>query len=148
MILEQIKNLKNGRFFRIQYKTDVALSAAMKNKGYKVVKLVTKTVRTGVNYENMASTKPREERQNHTTNNYEPIIVNKLYPNSKTGLDYLRVATVKKGNARITYHITTPEGEYDSDSFDKEWLIPSKRGSFEAPPVQNIKLENIIKIGA
>lgn len=146
-LTDTMKGYTKGSYIRIQYKTDVtpSMKASAKKLGHKVEKRVTKTVRLGCDYHKMKSTIYAKENGRGTRDMYEAEVIEDLvYQNKKTDTLYLRVGTVENDNNETIWLL-------DGHEVDKativELLVPSyfnRKGSME---VQNIKLENIEKLG-
>ena len=56
-IINKVREIPAGRFFRVRYTTKVKLRAEYEKKGYSILKIVDTTTRTGVKYKNIAGVK-------------------------------------------------------------------------------------------
>lgn len=159
-IIEKVNAIRPGTFVRISYKSEVPVRASDKKAGIKMWKEVSTTVRTGVNYGNIASVIARkseetDEPKRAYTNPYEWVIKDKVKVHTGTGKEYLYVASVNGGHhTKTTYFYEGPViGVIDmGNSIDeklKEVVLPSyfNRGSNGANEVRTISFENIISIG-
>lgn len=143
-----LTNYNKGSFIRIEYVTDVtnSMKASEKKLGNKIEKRVEKTVRLGCDYHKMKSTIYAKENGRGTREMYEEeVIEDLLYQNKKNDTLYLRVGTVENDNNNTVWLLN---GEVVDKETVKNFLVPSyfnKKGTME---VQNIKLENVRRLGA
>lgn len=162
-VITNAKELKNGTFMRVAYKSDLPLKAAHKNEGYRISKITETTGRLGVRYgmihtviERKANT---EESGRNYTNNYEWEIPNKVAYNSNTNREYLTIANVPHGhNTRHKFIVEKPNGDtYTVDNLNEEKNLVinsywnrdySNCGEIKYIPVENILRLNDIGIKA
>lgn len=142
LVLDKLARIKGGAFFRMKYKTDLPLKAAYRNLGYSAVKYSEVTVRTGVKYDHIARV---EVKGNDRENNYVWIIPYRASHNTKTGLDYLNVATCV-GNAYPHNKYVVNNTEITAKELkDNGYLIDSYWNRKDGE-VRVIKFDNIIEI--
>ena len=147
-IINTINNIKAGAIFRLTYKTEVTSSA--KFKDIKVYKIVSQSVRTGVDYNNIEEVKEmREEKPATEHKSYcHPIVVNRIYEHNTNGTLYFRVAKVNNhANTTVSY-IMVKDGVTTEITEDeaKTYTRPSAWKISAPAIVKNIKLENVISI--
>ena len=136
-IIAEVSKKKSGTIFSIGYTTDVTLKSEYTKKGWRIIKKVVKTVRTGVKYDNLASViKKREELANEISHNYtnpfEYVIPNRVCRHTTKGTEYLCLASFKGNPSHTEYIIETPQNvtvvltadEFMSSSY-KELVRPS-----------------------
>lgn len=149
-LIQKIRNIKKGTFVKIYYKSEVPLTAAAKREGNSVIKLTEKLVRLGVDYTHIARvvaeealrTTPKKERAPWC--HWEiPHILAKH--NNKDDY-YLSVATVT-GHSGKSIYLINGELSTSQDVADCGYVLPSYFNAHEAPVVQTININNIIKIG-
>ena len=160
MFNEDIKNyieaVPNGQMIRVMYETKLPVKAAFKKQGIEVTKVTETTFRTGVDYDNMASTKEfiesKENYEKQQRSYYSWIIENKIRYHEGKDKYYLHVATVPEHSNTKTSFILTIDGEstfgvekatikeFVQDSY---WNKPVSSGS----SVRDISFENILMIG-
>lgn len=150
-IMNALSKIHNGSFFKLNYRSSVPVKAAYKKNGIEVVKTVYCVARTGVRYDNIASVIEKKSAKDYVepaprANNKEWIVDNKLYTNTNTNLDYLRLGSVTVNKAKVEYHAYDENG--NEIEFNKDFAIDSywNRGS-EKPPVFDVKIANVLSIG-
>lgn len=142
-----LKNYNKGSYIRIEYVTDVtpSMKASEKKLGNRIEKRVEKTVRLGCDYHKMKSTIYAKENGRGTREMYEEeVIEDLLYQNKKNDTLYLRVGTVENDNNKTVWLLNGKEVDKE---VAKEFLVPSyfnRKGTVE---VQNIKLDNVHRLG-
>ena len=151
-LINTIKTIPAGRFFRMSYKSELPVKAAFKKQGISITKITDTTVRTGIKYENI--TKVKEYKSSHEpssivrTNNYVWIYANRLKHNTSTGKDYFVVAPMKNSHSKSTYVIKDAAGErvISFEELDKTLVQDSYWKSSEGfpPVIRTISLDNII----
>lgn len=107
-LTEALNSVRNGSFTRIGYATELPVKSIYKKAGVKIIKETESTVRFGVKYKNIGSVKERSVKEEKTkkTNNYTPIIENKLLYNTNTGKYYVCAFPTKKGtNSKSIYNV-------------------------------------------
>ena len=112
-IIAEVNKKKSGTIFTIGYTTDVTLKSENVKKGWRIIKKVTKTVRTGVKYDNLASViKKRaeltEEVKRNYTNPFEYTVPNRICKHTTKGTEYLCLASFNGNPSRTEYIIKTP----------------------------------------
>lgn len=155
-IMEVINTIKKGTMFRISYKSELPVKALYKNMGYKVIKVVSETVRTGIDYDNIGVVIERKSNQVENdrparANNYEWVIKNSVLYNSNTDKYYVRVVPlIKNGaNKKVKYEVVTPEGTSELEKLSEEIKERIQNSYFSdkvAPAVKNIGFNNIITL--
>ena len=115
IIIAEVSKKKPGTIFTIGYTTDMPLKAEYAKKGWRIIKKVTKTVRTGVKYDNLASViKKRaeltEEVKRNYTNPFEYTIPNRVCKHTTKGTEYLCLASFNGNPSRTEYIVETPLG--------------------------------------
>ena len=142
-----LNNYTKGSFIRIEYVSDVtnSMKASEKKLGNRIEKVVEKTVRLGCDYHKMKSTIYAKENGRGTREMYEEeVIEDLLYQNKKNDTLYLRVGTVENDNNKTIWLLN---GQPINKEEVKKYLVPSyfnRKGSME---VQNIKLDNVRRLG-
>lgn len=142
-----LQGYNKGSFIRIGYTTDLtsSMKASEKKLGHKVEKVVEKTVRLGCDYHKMQATIYAKENGRGTRSMYEEeVIEDLLYQNKKNDTLYLRVGTVENDNSQTVWKLN---GKVVNIEEVKKYLVPSyfnRKGSME---VQNIKLNNVHRLG-
>lgn len=142
-----LRNYNKGSYIRIEYVTDVtpSMKASEKRLGNKIEKRVEKTVRLGCDYHKMKATIYAKENGRGTREMYEEeVIEDLLYQNKKNDTLYLRVGTVENDNNNTVWLLN---GKVVDKEVVKDFLVPSyfnRKGTVE---VQNIKLENVCRLG-
>lgn len=142
-----LKGYNKGSYIRIEYVTDLtpSMKASAKRLGNKVEKRVEKTVRLGCDYHKMKATIYAKSNGRGTREMYEEeVIEDLLYQNKKNDTLYLRVGTVENDNNNTVWYLNGRE--VDKEEI-KDYLVPSyfnKKGTME---VQNIKLDNVHRLG-
>lgn len=143
-IREKIAEMPAGRFFRVNYATELPLKAKYKNQGMVIRKYTTITTRTGVKYSNIEGVIPSE---NNKPSYYEWVIKNKIKRNINNNKEYVQFAPITKGSNRITkYWVYSPEGTENIKDIG-EYVIPSYFTKKDAPKVITVKLDNILWVG-
>lgn len=152
-ITEAIKAIPGGRFFSITYRTDMVPYMKEKCEGIEIWKVTTKSVRTGVAYKELKSTKEKEAvaTTKNVSKNWEWIIPNRIKHNYKTNKDYVRVAGIPGNKSKRVYDIIVKDKKGDivywysdvPECLIKQLLKPNKG---ETPSVQDISFENIVSI--
>lgn len=142
-----LKGYTKGSFIRIEYVTDVtpSMKASEKKLGNRIEKRVEKTVRLGCDYHKMKSTIYAKANGRGTREMYEEeVIEDLLYQNKKNDTLYLRVGTVENDNNKTVWKLN---GKVVTKEEVTKYLVPSyfnKKGTME---VQNIKLDNVKRLG-
>lgn len=142
-----LNDYNKGSYIRIEYVTDLtpSMKASAKRVGDRVEKRVEKTVRLGCDYHKMKSTIYAKANGRGTREMYEEeVIEDLLYQNKKNDTLYLRVGTVENDNNNTVWLLN---GQQVDKEVVKDYLVPSyfnKKGSME---VQNIKLDNVRRLG-
>lgn len=160
-IIDKVKAIKNGTLFRLKYRTELPVKAEFGKRGFKVVKVVETTTRTGVKYGNIkgvvksivSKTKSKSAEQA-----YEWLIPNKVRRNTSTGNVYLYTAPISKGNNKNnTYKVLIPYAGNMCDS-NPQWNYISEENLIALGividsywtkgdrPINDINLNNIISI--
>ena len=159
MYNEEVKNfvdmIPNGQMIRVMYQTELPVKAAYKKQGIRVLKVSEATFRTGVDYDNMQSTKEfAESQENYVKQNrsyYEWVIENKIRHHVDKDKYYLHVATVPEhSNTHTTYILYIN----DTESYvAKEAIVEFVQNSYFNRPASNgatvrdIAFDNILMIG-
>lgn len=150
-LIEAIKAIPGGRFFRVRYMTKVKMNAESVKNGITIMKIVDTTTRTGVKYKNIAGVVLNEYPDSYVpkVSNWEWVIPQRVKHNSKTGKDYLVIAPIAKGhNTRVSYVLT--DGEGNSRIITKEeameYSIPSYWKDGDKPAIMNVTLENVLMV--
>lgn len=150
-LMNAIKNIRNGSFFKMSYSTNVPVKACYKKVGIEVVKNVSCIARTGVKYNNIASVIAKKSDPNYVApapraNNKEWIINNKIYKNTNTNTDYFRIGCPSATKSKVNYTAYDVNG--NKIPFDKDFIIDSYwANKNEKPPVFDVKIDNVIEIG-
>ena len=150
-LLEAIKAIPGGRFFRVRYMTKVKMTAEAINDGITIMKIVDTTTRTGVKYRNIAGVIPNEYPDSYVPKetNWEWVIPQRVKHNSKTGKDYLVIAPIAKGhNTHVSYVLTDGDGKsyiIDKDTA-KKYSVASYWKDGEKPAIMNVTLENVLMV--
>jgi len=148
-IIEKIKSIPGGRFFRVRYISKVKMAADALKEGITIFKIVDTTTRTGVKYKNIEGVTLSENYTPKETN-WEWVVKDRIKHNTKTGKDYLVVAPINKGaHVNATYIMTDNEG--NTSVVDKEtvkkYAIKSYFSEDKKPAtIQNITLENVLMV--
>ena len=142
-----LDNIHPGSFFRIKYSVEIPLKAEYKNMGYKVIKTVYTTSRTGVRYMKINGVTPSEKKSDKPSNwSWEKK--NYISYNSNTGSYYLNLYPMGMNTyTRVEYAIYFNDKEIIKDDF-KDMVIPSyfkKDGGFSTK-ILKIKIDNIIEL--
>lgn len=150
-LVEAIKAIPGGRFFRVRYMTKVTMSAESRKAGITIMKIVDTTTRTGVKYQNIAGVVLNEYPDSYVpkVSNWEWVIPQRVKHNTKTGKDYLVIAPIAKGhNTHVSYVMT--DGEGNSQIITKEeakkYSVPSYWKESEKPAIMNVTLENVLMV--
>lgn len=150
-LLEAIKAIPGGRFFRVRYMTKVSMSAEYAKKGITIMKIVDTTTRTGVKYQNISGVVLNQYPDSYVPkiSNWEWVIPQRVKHNTKTGKDYLVIAPISKGHhTKVSYVLTSGDGE--SRIITKEeaklYSIPSYWKESEKPAIMNVTLENVLMV--
>lgn len=110
-IVDKIKSIPNGQFFRIRYISKCKMNAENSNKGYTLFKIVDTTTRTGCKYDSVKGDSRGYEGTDLKTSPYEWVVKNKIKRHKETGKEYVVLCPVKKAaHSRVSYILTTPEG--------------------------------------
>lgn len=148
-----IENVKPGVFTRIKYKSDASLAAKAKKEGHTVTKIVSKTVRFGVNYFEIEAVKEREAARTEPKKEYKPIyeslIPHTLYRHMDKGNLYVQFAIIPEGSHTVTEWLIDGKPATIDEVKDSGYVINSywNHGDTTPPEVQKIKLENVLWIG-
>lgn len=160
-IINEVREMKNGQYARVEYKTEVkSVASAFKKLGVKVFKHTTATVRIGVDYDHISTVVERQadptyiKRENP---NETYIVKDKISYNSNTGNYHLRVSSVSPlsnatSNTEVQYTLTTVDGQvvtfksWDEVEEYKAYMQPSYFKSGSNYEVKNINLSNLIRI--
>lgn len=148
--MQLLEGLHNGTIGTIEYVSNVPVKAASKKEGYSILKYTRKFVRWGAAYKNLV--KDQTPAGSTRANNYSWVIENKLSYNSSTNLEYVRVSNINKKKLDGFYLLQKDDETikvFDHLHDLEEYLTPSTlngNGSYEAPVVQNIKLDNVLAI--
>lgn len=151
---EVIENVKPGVFTRIKYKSDASVGAKAKKEGHTVTKIVSKTVRFGVNYFEIESVKEREAARTEPKKEYKPIyeslIPHTLYRHMDKGNLYVQFAIIPEGGHTVTEWLIDGNPATLDEVKNSGYVINSywNPGSGAPSEVQKIKLENVLWIGA
>lgn len=150
MIIDNLKqvleNIRPGSFFRIKYEVDVPLKAEYRNKGYKIIKTVSTTSRTGVRYMKINGVTPTEKKSDKPSNwSWEKK--NYISYNSNTGKYYLNLYPIATNSfTHVEYKAYFNGEEYQN--FSPDMIIPSyfkKDGGFSTK-ILKININNIIEL--
>jgi hypothetical protein len=150
-ILEAIKAIPGGRFFRVRYMTKVKMNAESVKNGITVIKIVDTTTRTGVKYKNIAGVVLNEYPDSYVpkVSNWEWVIPQRVKHNSKTGKDYLVIAPIAKGhNTHVSYVLTDGDGNSRVITKEeaKEYSVASYWKDGDKPAIMNVTLENVLMV--
>ena len=160
MYNEEIKNLieaiPNGQMIRVMYESKLPVKAAFKKQGIEVTKVTETTFRTGVDYDNMASTKEfiesKENYEKQQRDYYTWIIENKIRYHEGKDKYYLHVATVPEHSNTKTSYILTINGE-STFGVEKNTIEEFIQNSYwnrcgnQGASVRDISFDNILMIG-
>jgi hypothetical protein len=160
-IIDKIKSIKNGTLFRLKYKTELPMKAEFSKRGFKVVKIVETTTRTGVKYGNIKNVVKSivSKAKSSDKSNYEWVIPNKIRFNRNTGNTYLYTAPISAGcnkNTLYEIYIPCPAGitsDYtpwvyiSEDNLKALGIIQDSYWTKSDRPINDINLNNIISIG-
>jgi len=83
-IIEKIKSIPGGRFFRVRYISKVKMAADALKEGITIFKIVDTTTRTGVKYKNIEGVTLSENYTPKETN-WEWVVKDRIKHNTKTG---------------------------------------------------------------
>lgn len=145
-IINFIKDVPGGRFFRLRYTSNMPVKAKYQNQGITILKVVNITTRTGVRYSAIAEPSNEEVSSKNNTNNWVWIIPNRLKYNSNTKSQYLVTAPTKGSNAKSTYLLCDSEGcAIRNEEEIKEYIIDSYWRK-EVRPINTININNILLI--
>lgn len=150
-LLEAIKAIPGGRFFRVRYMTKVKMTAESIKNGVTIMKIVDTTTRTGVRYNKIAGVVLNEYPDSYVpkVSNWEWIIPQRVKHNSKTGKDYLVIAPIAKGHNTVVSYILT-DGDGNSRVITKEeakeYSVPSYWKDGDKPAIMNVTLENVLMV--
>lgn len=150
-LLEAIKAIPGGRFFRVRYMTKVKMTAESIKNGVTIMKIVDTTTRTGVRYNKIAGVVLNEYPDSYVpkVSNWEWVIPQRVKHNSKTGKDYLVIAPIAKGHNTVVSYILT-DGEGNSRVITKEeakeYSVPSYWKDGDKPAIMNVTLENVLMV--
>lgn len=142
-----LENIHPGSFFRIKYSVEVPLKAEYRNMGYKIIKTVYTTSRTGVRYMKINGVTPSEKKSDKPSNwSWEKK--NYISYNSNTGNYYLNLYPMSMNTCtRVEYKTYLNDKEIIKYNF-KDIVIPSyfkKDGGFSTK-ILKIKIDNIIEL--
>lgn len=153
-ILNTIGNIKKGTFTRITYVSEPTLSAAGKKAGVSIIKHTRKTVRLGVQYQNMEAVKEKEAMRTEPKREVAPWchweIDDILAKHNMKEAYYLACSYVngRGHNTESEYYLN---GELVTPDILKAsgYIVPSYFKEDREPAVtQRINIENIIRIGS
>lgn len=154
-IFNILKNIPNGRFIRIEYKTNLPVKAEHKKAGWRVVKVTDKTARTGVSYQAILDESKKEANANSDEKKepvFEWILKDKLCRRKSNGKDYVYLTSAKNANVKTQYKVVYPDGHsVVTESLDDyKYLIIdsyfSKTPTTNKADVYTIGIENVIRI--
>lgn len=153
-LTEALEAIKNGRFTRVAYETELPVKNLYKKANIHIVKECEMTVRFGVHYKNIKSVKQRFEEdaldKRNKKNNYTTIIKNKLLYNTNTDKYYVCIFPTEKGtHTKNIYRIIANDVEIistDNKELVKHLVVDSywDKGFRET---KRIAAENIKRIG-
>lgn len=142
-----LENIHPGSFFRIKYSVEIPLKAEYKNMGYKVIKTVYTTSRTGVRYMKINGV-TLSEKKSDKPSNWSWEKKNYISYNSNTGSYYLNLYPMGMNTyTRVEYKVYFNDKEIIKDDF-KDMIISSyfkKDGGFSTK-ILKIKIDNIIEL--
>lgn len=155
LVLQTLKKINKGQWFKLSYTSDVPLMAQAKRQGFVCYKRTTMTARYGVRYANISSVKQRLEMKaqagepvsdkhelawGNWASGYEGIMI------EHKGQNYLRIAT-SPNKFKSQFFV-------NGEPISKEGLMalgivqPSYfKKPEQKPEVITIKMENIESIG-
>lgn len=148
-IIQKIKSIPGGRFFRIRYISKARMTAQALKDGITVFKIVDTTTRTGVQYGNIKSvvyTNPTADVHKRK-NAWEWVVKNRIKHNLTTGKDYVVLAPLKQNDYTITtYIMTDKDGNTSIKTKDEiqEYIIKSSKT--ETPSVITVSLDNVLLV--
>lgn len=153
-----LKGIKKGAFVRIEYRTEVPLSAAAREMGYKAFKQTSKTIRTGVAYSHLGSVIAREKaraesggEKKHRDPWFTWTVPNMTAKHKNKPDMYFGFASVPKTKTRSHFIVITPLGlatEMTAEQFREKGLTtPSYWNKGEPVDFQLVNIENIISLG-
>ena len=155
VLIKKIENLKNGKFFRIRYMTNMKVLAEYANKGVQVIKIVETTSRTGIKYSNIKgvnSEYPLEYVAKKPTA-WTWVIKNKVKYNDNTKKEYLclyPVHRIESSNSKVRYMLINGELDktfiYDNLADVEMYIRPSQLHNSNPARMINIELSNILSI--
>lgn len=119
-----LENIHPGSFFRIKYSVEVPLKAEYKNMGYKIIKTVYTTSRTGIRYMNINGVTPSEKKSDKPSNwSWEKK--NYISYNSNTGSYYLNLYPMGMNTyTKVEYTTYLNDKQISKYNF-KDLIIPS-----------------------
>ncbi len=158
-VINTLSKKQNGSFIKIAYMSDVSLTADAVKNGHVAHKVVITTIRKGINYANMKTTKAKLENISGSAE-YAKVVNPMSWGKYVIGQEGLIIQHVPKNTGVLTYYLrayTSPNKpcvQYflDGNGVTRDTLEASGlvKGSYwnSAPGdgVMNIKLENIIEI--
>jgi len=152
-IMSSLTSIINGRMVRICYKTDLPVTAEIRNRGYRLMKIVETTVRVGVDYNHISSVIEKKANNeigpNTKTNNYEWVINNKAKYNTNTKKNYVSIAPLKQGSNSRSFYIFVDKFNnqhiVENNQLNKNLVIKSYWKDSK-PEIQTVSFDNIIKI--
>jgi len=140
-----LENIHPGSFFRIKYSVEIPLKAEYKNIGYKIIKTVYTTSRTGVRYMKINGVTPSEKKSDKPSNwSWEKK--NYISYNSNTGSYYLNLYPMGMNTyTRVEYKVYLNDKEIIKEDF-KDMIIPSYFKKAATSKILKIKIDNIIEL--
>lgn len=140
-LINKIKSIPNGRFFRITYMTEPKLSADAKRNGVEVLKITEKTVRTGVEYRHIRGVVAAgvENQWGHS------VVKNKVIKHNTKDSYYLSVAPIRRGgNTKTTWLVNGIE-RTEQEVKDSGYVLDSYWKS-SSPVVQLINFDHVLGV--
>lgn len=155
LVLQSLKKIRRGQWFKLSYTSDVPLTAKAKREGFVVYKRTQTTARYGVSYSNINSVKQRFELKAQMG---EPIPDKHELPWGAWATGYEGIMIEHKNQNYLRIY-TTPNSFksqffVNGEPISKEGLMalnivqPSYfKKPEQKPDALTIKMENIEKIG-
>lgn len=148
--VEKITNtIKNGRFVRVEYETEVKTSKLARDNAVSILKQTTLTGRIGCKYTNLKLYKQQHQDGEPTESTREDWghyeVANRIKVHNTTGQSYLALATMKNAAPKTNYVLIDGNKKMD---VTKEQLMasgyvqPSYWNKSETPIIL-IKTDNI-----
>lgn len=154
-IINAVNAVRNGTMCRVLYKSEMPVKAMFQKLGVSVTKITESTVRLGVAYDHIGTVIDRKSADGYTPSNREYdrewIVANKVFRNNRNGIDYVRFASVNNhANKKPIFIIKTDNGEVKCSSLtdeQKQYIIDSYWGKSNSPEIQDIRVDNVLRIG-